>query len=85
MNISVHIERLILEGLSVTSSQGALVQAALEKELGRLLAAHGLSEELHRGGAVPRVRADAIHLSQENPPAQLGQSIARAIYGGIGK
>ncbi len=85
MNISVHIERLILEGLPVTNSEGPRLQAALEKELGRLLEAHGLSEELRRGGAVPRVRADALQLSQENPPDQLGQNIARAVYGGIGK
>jgi hypothetical protein len=85
MNISVHIERLILEDLPVTSSQEALVQAAVEKELEHLLTAKGLSEELHRGGALPGVRADAIHLTQENHPAQLGQSIARAVYKGIGK
>ncbi len=84
MNISVHIERLILEDLPVATSQRELVQAAVEKELGRLLAAGGLSEELRHGGAVPRVQADAMHLSRENPPAELGQRIARAVYGGIG-
>jgi hypothetical protein len=56
MRISVHIERLILEGLPVTSPQGHQVQAAVESELVRLLATADLLRELHAGGAVPEVR-----------------------------
>lgn len=57
MNIQVHIERLVLEGLPVTSLQGPLIQQAVEKELARLLTAHGLADELRRGCAMPRMRA----------------------------
>jgi hypothetical protein len=84
MRINLHIERLILEGLPVTSLQGPQLQAAIEKELTRLLAVHGLSDELRRGTAVPRVRAGAIQIGKDNQPARLGKSIARAVHEGIG-
>ena len=84
MRINLHIERLVLEGLPVTSSEGAQVRAAVEKELASLLAAHGLSHDLREGVAVPRVRAGGIQIGKESPPALLGQSIARAVHEGIG-
>jgi hypothetical protein len=39
MNISVHIERLVLDGLFVSHGQRPLLQAAVEAELTRLLTA----------------------------------------------
>jgi hypothetical protein len=85
VNINVHIERLILDGLSVTRSQGPLVQAAVEAELARLLATDGLSPELQVGGAVPSLKAGNIQIASESNPNQLGQQIAQVVYGGIGK
>ena len=42
MNIRLHIERLILDGLPVNSVQSPQVKAAVEAELTRLLTADGL-------------------------------------------
>jgi len=84
MNIRLHIDRLVLEGLPVTRSQGPLVQAAVEAELSRLLSEGGLARELASGGAVPSLTADNIKLAKGGP-AQVGRQIARAVYGGIGK
>ena len=83
MNINVHIERLVLDGLPVTSSQGSLVQAAVEAELARLLTAEGLSAEFLAGGAMPSLRAGGIHLTKDSNPTQLGQQIAQAVHGGL--
>jgi len=83
--MNVHIERLILDGLPMTSAQGPHVQGALEKELTRLLVGGGLSEELRGGIALPRVRAATLQLTADNHPATLGHGIARAVYRGIGK
>ena len=85
MNINVHIERLVLDGLPVTSSQGSLVQAAVEAELARLLTAEGLSADCLAGGAMPSLRAGGIHLMKDSNPTQLGQQIARAVHVGIGR
>jgi hypothetical protein len=85
MNINLHIERLILDGLPIANGQGPLVQAAVEAELGRLLGAEGLHPSLQSGIAVPSVRADAVSLNAGSNPTQIGQQIARAVYGGIGQ
>ena len=82
--IKVHIERLVLDGLPVTRSQGPQVQAAVEAELSRLMSEGGLAPELASGGAVPSVRADGIK-SIGGSPAQIGRQIAKAVYGGVGR
>ena len=85
MNINLHIERLILDGLELGPAQGALIQAAVEAELGRLLGEHGLSAQLANGAVLPSVRAGGLQLAQGAAPAQIGEQIAQAVYGGIGE
>jgi hypothetical protein len=82
--IKVHIERLVLDGLPVTPSQGRQVQAAVEAELSRLMSEGSLAPELASGGAVPSVRAESIRLNGGSA-AQMGRQIARSVYGGIGR
>jgi hypothetical protein len=85
MNIRLHIERLILDGLPVTRAQGPRVKAALEAELTRMLVeGGGLSQELQRG-VIPQVRAGNLPFTAESSPAQLGKQIAQSVYGGIGR
>jgi hypothetical protein len=84
MNVNLHIERLVLDGLPVTSQQSHSVQAAVETELTRLLAKGGLSDALHSGGALNKVKADGIQLANDAGPTRLGEQIAGAVYGGIG-
>lgn len=84
MKIEVRIERLVLDGLPVTSLEGPLIQRAVEQELTRLLTSHGLADELRRGVAMPRMRAGSLQLAKEQRPAGLGQGIARAVHQGIG-
>lgn len=85
MNINLHIERLVLDGVPVTRSQGPLLQAAVEAELARLLAIDGLSPDLAAGGAHPHIKAGNIQLANNSNPNQLGQQIARAVHGGISR
>jgi hypothetical protein len=85
MNIRVNIERLVLDGFTLAVGQRAQLQAALETELGRLLARGGISPEARSGGAVPSLRAPSIQVSRDGSPSRLGKQIARAVYGGIGE
>src|SRR5207249_2306020 len=85
MNINVHIERLILDGLPVATAQGALVQAGLENELTRLLAANGLKPQIVAGGALSMVEVGSLSLPSHDTPTQLGRRIARAVAGGLNK
>jgi hypothetical protein len=84
VNIHLHIERLILDGLPVGPGQGARVQAAVEGELARLLAEGGLAPGLRAGGALRAVPANPIQLAPGNNPTQIGMQIAQSVYGGIG-
>ena len=84
MNIKVHIERLILEGMPLHGHDGPRVRAAVTAELQRLIGAHGISDQLRQSGAVPQMRAGALRLARENSPAKLGQGIAGAVHEGIG-
>jgi hypothetical protein len=85
MNVNLHIDRLILDGIDVGPAQRPHLQAAVEAELGRLLTEGGMGESLAAGGAVPSLRAEGFQMSGDGNPAQLGQQIARSVYGGIGK
>jgi len=84
MNITLHIERLIVEGLDLPQRQRGVLQTALEAELGRLLAQGEIGTHLAQGGAVPRLAAPAIQLPAHADPTVLGASIAQAVYGSIG-
>jgi hypothetical protein len=85
MNIQVHIERLVLDGVTVAPGDRPELQAAVETELARLLADGGLSPALLGGGAVPSVRTGETQLSPEGDAVGIGQQIAAAVYGGIGQ
>jgi hypothetical protein len=78
MNINVFIERLVLDGLPISPSQGGLVGKAVETELARLLSEQGLSHL--SAGDVPRLSANSIQVTHDCNPVQLGHQIARAIH-----
>ena len=84
MNINLHIERLVLDGVNIATHQRPLLQEALQAELTRLLATGGLSDGLTRGIALPRISAGGIQLTSDHDPVQMGQQIAQSVYGGIG-
>lgn len=85
MNINLHIDRLVLDGLPIDHQDGPLVKAAVEVELSRLLTTNGLANSLLAGGAMPSAPAPGIQMARDSNPTRLGQQIGRAIYGGIGK
>ena len=85
MNINLHIERLVLDGLNIGPGHGTQVKAAVEAELTRMLVGGGLSDALQSGGALYKVKNAGIELTDDGSPARLGEQIAGAVYGGIGK
>jgi hypothetical protein len=85
MNIELHIEQLILDGIAIAPGQRALLHAAVEAELTRLLTQGGLAEGLANGGALPSIRTGAIQLAPDGDPQRMGTQIAQSVYGGIGQ
>jgi hypothetical protein len=84
MNIQLHIERLVLDGLPLGPGGGARVQAAVEAELARLLSEGGVADGWLAGGVMPEVRAAPIQLSVGARPAEIGGQIASSVYRSIG-
>jgi hypothetical protein len=83
MNIHVHIEQLILEGLPVTRVEAAQVRAAVALELGRMLAPVSLSQ-LPRQGESTSAKTVTMNFGGGDAPGELGRSIARSVYRGLG-
>lgn len=83
MNIKLHIDRLVLDGVNLLPDQQHLLQAHVMSELTRLLSKGGLAPDLAGGIALERLSASSIQLTDSNP-VQLGQQIAQSVYGGIG-
>lgn len=84
MKLNLHIERLVLDGISLTTDQRHLLQASVTAELTRMFAEGDLSSGLADGYAQSRLTAGSIQLNVGSTPTQLGQQIARSVYGGIG-
>jgi hypothetical protein len=84
MKLQIHIERLVLEGLSLNSIGCRQAQAAVQAELTRLLIESGLAHELQAGGAVPHRKAAEIAMTRRDKPAEVGKRIAGAIHNAIG-
>jgi hypothetical protein len=83
MNVRLHIERLVIDGVPVPAGGGRRMEAAVTKELTRLLARGKLHPALGSGGAIPQLRGGTIHLDAGRNPASMGTQLARAIYGGL--
>ena len=83
MNINLHIERLVLDGVNIAPSQRDLLQASVTAELRKLLNNGGFANNLVQGFALPRLSTNDIQLTGNNS-IQLGKQIAQSVYGGIG-
>lgn len=83
VNINLHIERLVLDGVNITLIQRRLLQASVTTELTRMLAESGLPTGFTQEAISVRMSTDGIQLTGNNTPTQLGQQIAQSVYGGI--
>ncbi|MBC8737670.1 hypothetical protein F6X40_12760 [Paraburkholderia sp. UCT31] len=88
MKIVLHIERLVLEELSLGPPGGAVLAEAMLAELGRLLAAGGLAANWRSGGASPYLRGPTLTLPPTEPSGRhvdaLGARIAASVHACIG-
>jgi hypothetical protein len=82
VNINLHIERLILDGVDIHPSQRHLLHASVQTELTRLLTEGGVAPQLTGGGALPHVASPALQLHSGHGPAEFGRQIAGAGMGG---
>lgn len=78
MDIHVHIERLVVDAPLLATDRRPALQAAVTRELGRLLAGGGAPP----AGAVPRLDAGTIGVASPDADA-FGQQVAAAVHQGL--
>ena len=78
MNLNLHIERLVLEGLPATGDHAGIIQQAVAAELARRFAEGSLPRLT--GGALKSISGGQIQLLTDHSPAQTGNQIACAIH-----
>jgi hypothetical protein len=88
VNVELHIERLVLEGLPVRGDERELVARAVQAKLIDLLGGGAdvprpVSDLMRQGGAVPSLRAGDIPVTRNAHPTRVGQQIAGAVHGAI--
>jgi hypothetical protein len=75
--IELHIEKLVLDGLS---ADGASVAAAVERELAQLLA-DGLPAHFQSGGAHATMQGGSFKIGGRPSANAIGAAVAFAIHG----
>jgi hypothetical protein len=93
MTVRIHIDRLLLEGFTLTAGQARQVQASVERELSRLVSMppagntgqEAQAEPLHgaRSAMVPTATSGLFTPPPSASPTQLGRHIAQSIHGGV--
>lgn len=80
MNINLHIERLVLDGLPLEARDGALAQTAVTAELLQLLSENGIPAGLQTGFNRAHIPAPALDLKPALNTQEIGTQIGKSIY-----
>lgn len=80
MNVHLHIEQLVIDGLPAETVDADKVRAAVRTELTHLLNRGTLLHGLRTGRTDEIVPIQGIHLTGAETPTDLGQKIAGAIF-----
>jgi len=83
MNIVLHIDRIVMDGLPVSRAQLPAVRTALEGELARLFGT-ATAQKLGGSRSVERLAAPTFSYGPELRPAQIGRQVARSVHGSFG-
>jgi len=82
MTIHVHIERIVLDGIDPGPGQLPHLKAAIEQELGLLMADSAGAAPL-RGAAIRSVAGGALDMAGAPATPELGRRVAQATFEGI--
>lgn len=82
-DIAFHIEQLTMDGLQLHDRRQ--FGDAVQTELARLLAEHGMPSNLNGPVELGRLAAGSISTTAAPRPATFGRQVAEAVYRGIGQ
>lgn len=80
MSIHLHVDSLILEGLSLSPVERTCLEHAFVAELTRSLRESDSAEAFGKLGVLPRLSAPGISIDAKDNGASIGAQIARSIY-----
>jgi len=78
--LSLHIDRVVLEGFALGARDRARLQAALQTELAELLSVQGPGAALLGGAALPGLRAGDLRFDRGRDADRLGRAIAQSLH-----
>src|SRR5262249_30175456 len=81
-SIELHVDELILHGFA--PHDRAIIAAAVERELGRILAERGAPPRWAQGADVARLDGGSFSMAPGAGADAVGAQVARAIYGAGG-
>ncbi len=84
MKVNLHIEKLVLDGITLSAHERTLLHKSVEQHLTRKLTSQGINKNLSAGGAYSRVQAPDIQ-THSHGTRGLGRQIASAVHGGLSK
>ena len=80
-HIEIDIRELVLQGVAPADRYS--IADAVEVELARLLAQHGLPPPLDRGANIAQIDAGSVAVRAASQPTLLGIQIAKSVYKGL--
>ena len=84
MTIDIHIERLVLDGVSLTHADRALLRASVQAQLAERLSAQGIDlDTLQACDRAASLRAPGVQVAADPTPRSWGSSIAHAVHGAL--
>jgi hypothetical protein len=83
VNVRLHIDRLVLDGIALAEVDRPKLREAVERELARLIGEGGVSASFETGTARPAVDGGVLQIRQGASARDLGTEIAGALYGGL--
>jgi hypothetical protein len=81
--VDLRIEELVLHGFG--PGDRYRIAEAMERELVRLLAEHGVPPSLSTGGDVARIDGGEFDVSPGMQPATVGSRVAHALFRGLSR
>ena len=83
MNLNLHIERLVIDGIGIDPRQVDNLKSAVQSVLARRLQIHGLGSAMQPHRKQQPVNGGSISISNNPEPERLGQQIGDAVFRGL--
>lgn len=83
MNVNLHIDSIVLDGVELGQEQGVLLQQTVCSKLVKSLMEHGVGPSFGDSCDREMIRGHAIQLGSRVDVATVGPQLAGSIYAGV--